>query len=172
VSILVRKINKGKWKQNDIVNGARPSADAITNCLRTKGNKLSTWSIEEEEKVEEAVLAIISHPKFEHLESIDVALIDREDIEARGISLNPSRAQTSVQFMADRHYDLMNLCYDSLGIIADLIIDSFRKNRVKRFTKVQLKKILIEAEKNSHIDRDDLNDNIAKEITNIDNSRE
>ena len=36
--LLVRKIQKSKWMQNDILNGEPVSGDAITNCLKTKNN--------------------------------------------------------------------------------------------------------------------------------------
>src|SRR5680860_1384079 len=69
IPLLVRKIEKAKWMQNDILNGEEVSADAITNCTRTNKNKLSLWFIQDESNLDDAVLALTS--QAQHLETID-----------------------------------------------------------------------------------------------------
>ena len=44
MGVLVRKINKGKWLQNDICAGDDVSADAITSWFSFKGQFLSKLS--------------------------------------------------------------------------------------------------------------------------------
>lgn len=45
MTLLVRKINRAKWMQNDILSEQDVSADAITICMKTVGNTLSVWQI-------------------------------------------------------------------------------------------------------------------------------
>ena len=76
MSLLIRKINRNKWIQNDAVPDDVP-ADAITGgCVRTQRNTLSVWEVPDENKIDEAVLAIVS--AGHHLETIDVVQIDRD----------------------------------------------------------------------------------------------
>jgi hypothetical protein len=59
MKLLVRKIERAKWMQKDVVNGATPSADAVTGSLRTKNNTLSVWQIENLDELEDAVIAFV-----------------------------------------------------------------------------------------------------------------
>jgi hypothetical protein len=83
MSLLVRKIDKGKWLQTNISGGEDVSADAVTNCLRTKGNALSVWGVETEAEIDEAVLAIVTG--HQHLETIDVVSLSPEHLAVNGI---------------------------------------------------------------------------------------
>jgi hypothetical protein len=159
--ILIRKINKAKWKQNDICNGESVSADAITLCLKTSGNTLSTWKVTED-SIENGVLAIILPNDF--LDSIDVVLLTSERLESEGIKIKQTNVDTMYQDYSDKHYDLIDLNYDSLGVVADLIVDEFKANKVKRITKGQLKNILRDSIEKGLILKSDLHERIQKNI--------
>lgn len=55
MAYYVRKISRSKWQENPLsadkvkalqeIKGVR--ADAITNCIKTTGDKLSLWKVEE-----------------------------------------------------------------------------------------------------------------------------
>lgn len=85
MSLLVRKINRSKWFQTNIYEGEDISGDAITNCLKTTRNTLSTWRINSETEIEDAILAMASG--FDHIDTIDVIPINPEHLESEGISL-------------------------------------------------------------------------------------
>ena len=162
MSLLMRKIDKSRWLQTDIRKGEDISADAITNCMKTRQNIFSVWEIKNEAEIEEAVLAIVSNSQ--HLETIDVVLMDSKYLGEKGILSRRSSGVTPVMDLRDRHLDLLHLSYKKLGIIAYHIVDKFINNKVKRYTKGHLKAILIEAIKNSRLKLEDLSDTIQKKL--------
>src|SRR3989339_377771 len=133
MSLLIRKIDKAKWLQNDIVNGADISADAITNCMKTTKNTLSTWRVDNEQQVDRAVLAIVTG--HQQLDTIDVVWIDQIQLEKEGIGFEHSPGITPVISLVDSHVDVVNLTYTSLGKIANCIVKCFSENKVKRYTR-------------------------------------
>ena len=127
MSLLVRKIEKGKWLQNDILNGQEISADAITNCMKTIRNTLSTWHIANEEQIDDAVLAIVS--AHQHLDTIDVVYISQDKLNKFGISMKNTPGQTPVD----------DLIVRTLLLIVAFFLDYFEYN----VSHVYLKKIVL-----------------------------
>jgi len=115
MSLFVRKIIKSKWYQTDIENGDDVSADAITNCMKTKQNTLSVWEIESPDELDNAVLAIVS--QHQHLETIDVVKLDSVSLVENEIVWVESRGLTPIDDLVDTHFDLSELTYPKLGII-------------------------------------------------------
>lgn len=99
MSLLVRKIEKAKWMQNDIVGSEDISADAITNCMKTTGNTLSTWQIPGDNEIPEAILAIVSGHQY--LDTIDIVCLDRSSLEIQGIALQSTLGNTPIQDLID-----------------------------------------------------------------------
>ena len=143
MSLLVRKIEKGKWLQNDIVSGEDVSADAITNCMKTKKNTLSMWRIDNEAQIDDAVLAIVS--AHHHLDAIDVVWINKDQLEEKGVSMQDTPGNTPVDDLVDNHVDVLDLTYISLGKVAHCIVKCFHDSSVERYTRVRLKKLLRKA---------------------------
>ena len=162
MSLLVRKIDKGKWLQNDIINDADISADAITICMRTKENKLSVWEIASESDINEAVLAIVS--SGQHLETIDVVIMDRQYLTEQGISPVQKEGPTPVDNLRKTHYDLANLTYPKLGIIANHIVEGFKCKRVVRYRERNLRQIMNDAVKVNRLDLSSLSAFIAEKL--------
>jgi hypothetical protein len=142
MSLLVRKIEKAKWLQNDIINGEDVSADAITLCMKTVANTLSVWEIDSETDLDEAVLGIVSGGQ--HLETIDIVTMDSQYLIDNGVDFVSNRegCTTPLEDIKKRHYNLRNLTYRKLGTIAYHIVDGFKNNRVERYTEGKLKNIL------------------------------
>lgn len=139
---LIKKINRAKWEQNDIKNGGVVSADAITNCLKTTRNSLSTWEVTDE-SLEKGVLAMVVN--HDRLDTIDVVLISSEELKDQSIDIEQTRGDTSFTEYIDRHYDLINLNYLSLGKVAEVIVNAFKVNKVKRYTQMDLRKLIQKA---------------------------
>ncbi len=161
--LVVRKIEYNKWMQNKILEGEEPSADAITNCMRTRQNKLSVWSIKDEEELEDAVLAIVA--QFDHLDSIDVLSIDRSLLEQNGLLLEKTPGITPYNNFTEKHLDIANLNYISLGFMANTVIKSIKQNRRKRFTSRKLIEMLTDAVCEGKISLSDLKPDIQKKIS-------
>lgn len=161
MSLLIRKINRNRWLQvakapDDI------SADAITGCMRTQRNTLSVWEVPDENKIDDAVLAIAS--AGHHLETIDVVQIDREHLEENKIDCIQTSGHTPVSDLVDTHIDLSNLAYKELGIIAYHIADRFRQDKVKRYRERQIKEILRTAIQKQRLDTENLSESIRRKL--------
>lgn len=164
MSFLVRKIEYSKWRQRNILEGEPASADAITGCMRTRGNKLSLWSIDNEVELEAAVLAIAA--QSEHLDTIDVLCIDLSLIQDKGLRLEPSAGLTPYTAFKEKHTDIIDLDYKLLGVMAEVIIESIRRDQRKQFTRSDLKKIITSAVEAGKVNWNDLERDVQDRIPN------
>jgi hypothetical protein len=162
MSLLVRKIEKGRWLQNDIRNGAEVSADAITNCTRTKGNALSVWEISGRDQVDDAVIAMVS--QCDSLETIDVVLLGRTNLIEKGLEIKQTPGTTALSDFGDKHHDIAGMTYRTLGILAALIVSEFRTDQVIRYTRGQIERLLKEAVGNGRIQTDLLRAGVRSKI--------
>ncbi len=162
MSLLVRKIDKAKWLQNNIVNCDDVSADAITNCMKTSENKLSTWHIEEEESLDEAVLAIVSAHK--HLDTIDIVWMNQDQLSESGIKMQNTQGLTPVVDLVDSHVDIKNLTYKSLGTVASCIVQALAEEKVRRYTRGALKKLLHKAIDSKRLDPERLDPSVYSKL--------
>lgn len=162
MSLLVRKIEKAKWMQNDILAGEDVSADAITNCMKTTGNTLSTWLIRAWDEIPEAVLAIVS--SHQHLDSIDIVCLERSLLERQGMDLRSTPGATPVKDLIDHHIDISNLAYRSLGTVANHIVNEIKQERTVRYTKGMIKKILNSAINDGRITKSDLHESVRAKL--------
>jgi len=166
MSFLIRKIDEfPKWGQRDILNGEQPSADAITHCLKTTDNALSFWSIADENKREEGVLAIVA--QFDHLDAVDILLIDRSLVEEKQLYLEPTPGLTPYTDFIDKHLDATNLDYLSLGALAEVIVESIRQARHKRFRETELVDILSNGIRAGKVQWSKLKPDVQKKIPKI-----
>ena len=162
MSLLVRKIEKAKWMQNDIISGEDISADAITNCLKTKGNTLSVWEVDTENHVEQAVLAIAA--SAQHIETIDVVLMNPEYLIESDVDYIQSEIPLPVEDLINMHHDICKITYKKLGIIAYHIADKIREQKIIRYTEGRLKGILKEAIEMGKLDIENLNYDVRKKL--------
>jgi hypothetical protein len=148
MSLLVRKVDKALWLKNPPIDSVEDCpSDAITICIKTKSNKLSVWRIDSIDNIDEAVLAIAS--ALDHLESIDVVAIPKN--EFNDIKIVDSPGRTNVPDLVGNHYDLTDITFKKLGIIATSILTQAKGNLIKRYTKNDLKKILNKAIANNRL---------------------
>lgn len=159
---LVRKINKSKWLQVDIFTDYDVSADAITNCLKTTKNTLSVWSIEDDNFIESAVLAIVASQ--DRLETIDVVILE-ESILEKDITIIESDGLTPVLSLVKSHRDLGELTFAKLEIIKNHIVDRIRSEKCIRYTKGKTKQILLKAIDEGILKIDDLNESMKSKIS-------
>ena len=158
---LVRKITKSKWLQYDL-SFREPSADAITNCLKTSCNTISTWEILSHEDLDYAVLAIVS--SFERLETIDVVHIEKSRFESNGLELNYTEGDTIYTDFKNNHIDVINLSYNTLGPLSQLIIDELINENIFRRTFKQLKNLIYHGVEQGLIDYDALHHKIKRDV--------
>lgn len=162
MSLIVRKIERAKWMQNDILSGADVSADAITNCMKTKNNSLSVWEVSREDQVDDVVLALAS--QSEHIETMDVVVLDRTTLISSGLELQETDSPTPIRELPQRHRDIVQLTYLSLGVLARIIVDGIRNNTVQRYTRVKIKNLIDNAIADGRLNREALKENVKSHL--------
>lgn len=161
MSLLVRKVNRNNWDVN-VTNVSHICADAITNCMKTKKNSMSVYEITSEADINEAFLVIAS--TFDHADAFDVVLMEKEEIMNLNMNLIQNPGITPIQSLENTHYDISNLSYSKLGIIADYIIGRIRDNRIIRCTKGELREIFKEAITNGRLAPDLITERFRQEL--------
>lgn len=159
--VLVRKINRGKWNNasDDVFELA---SDAITSCLRSQKNSLSVWKIDSEDSIDEVVLALAAN--FDTLETIDVVILDGEYLIRVNVEKEESEGNTPIEDVDAQHFDLVNLNYYKIGLVAEHIIERIKLNKVKRYTRTELKALLKKAIADNRIEIEDLNESVARTL--------
>lgn len=125
-------------------------------------HSLSVWEVISETDIDEAVLAIVSGG--DHLEAIDVVLMSSDYLTEKGINCVRTNGSTPVGDLVEKHIDLSNLTYKSLGIVAYHIVDKINDQKVKRYTIRQLKEILNQAISQNRLTPDKLKDSIREKL--------
>jgi len=164
MSFYVRKIEKGKWLKKDLPEQEGPSADAITNCIRTKNNKLSLWEINDDDDndIENAVIAIAA--AGDHLDTFDIVRFNEIALSEKGLSTETNPGKTSYKCMVSNHRDIVNLDYKKLGKVSEIIMDEITNNRDKRFTFPKIKELLLNAISEGKINQDELSPFILEKL--------
>jgi len=165
MALLVRKISRGKWPDNPCsINCLQ--ADAISD-LRTQGNTLSVWRVENLNEIDEAVLALAASSKTERIETITIVWEDEEVFLKKGITVNDTvEGDTVVTDLRPKHRDLSDLSYDSLGVISEIIMNSLNSSNTKRIPRQDVKKILVNAYKNDRISEEICTESLNSELLN------
>lgn len=155
MTIFVRKISKAKWpSEEEIAEKALDSeiipsvrADALTTCLKTSQNTLSVWAVENstDEEIEKATLALITNAKLERLNRIQVVYFSKEDVIRLGLPLEATDGDTVIESLSKLHNDLIDLNYEKLGKVSELIISSLRSESVRTYNEKALKTMLLKA---------------------------
>lgn len=164
VTYLARKISRAKWQIKPFMTQREISADAITGCLRTFGNKLSTWRCgPETQDVKEVVLALAA--AMERLETFDVVLLARTDLVHDGFRLEESEGETHVKDLRGRHVDIAQLTSTKLCRLGEHVATKVRANSdCYRFTRAQVKKIVCEAIENGRASLKHLHERLQQDI--------
>ncbi|MDC5054800.1 hypothetical protein OHW28_17675 [Acinetobacter baumannii] len=163
MTIFVRKISKAKWpseeeiaaKESDLDIIPSVRADALTTCLKTSQNTLSVWAVENstDEEIEKAILALITNAKLERLNRIQVVYFSKEDVISLGLPLEATDGDTVIDSLSKLHNDLIDLNYEKLGKVSQLIISSLRSENLKTYNENKLKNILLKAIKEEIVDQ-------------------
>jgi hypothetical protein len=159
---LVRKIERSKWRNGDLRELDLIPADAITNCMKTQGNTVSVWRVVDAGELNEAVLAMAS--EFDHLDSIDVVVLDHADLESAGLEIIETPGRTPIIEIANMHRDVCNLNYRSLGCLAAFIAKCIRANEVTRIPRSELKQILIDAIREGRLLLEQLKERVREKL--------
>lgn len=171
MAYYVRKISRSKWQATPLSNDSEKailevkgvSADAITNCIKTKENKLSLWRVEDKNEVIEDIIPLIIG--FERPDTCDVIYISEDTFLDEGIFIEQSLkdANTPIEELKQYHYNAIIYDYDGLGKFAKVVLKSL--NNHKRFKGKEVKAKLKEMLDNHEIEKDMISDKLFEKIS-------
>lgn len=175
MTLFVRMLEKQKWDNKNLseLEHGRTPADTITGDLRTKSNTLSLWSIETKDKLNDAILALAVMRN--QLARLDILIIEGIEIEEKGLEFEntPDNAKTPLTNFDEYHYDLINLTYDKLGSLSQLIIKNLTDtDKCIRYLRSEVAEVLYEGFQNQKFDLDDLDDKLKKDLLKVINRKE
>ena len=181
MSIIVRRINLGKWKDysenatkrnllsrlihlKDVKYNA--PADAITQCLKSKNNELSIWVVDNEKQIDYALLAMALGTTISDVSTLHYLLIDEKELKGADLIYNQSLddADTAVPKLKHLHNNLSQIHYNELGKLQDIIVEQVKKNKQKRKTVSELKMLIESAIDKGLIDFDLLDEKFLENL--------
>lgn len=153
MALYVRKISRAKWPKDvsEFNNIAELKSDALAD-LRTQNNTLSFWKIESELDLESAILALSASSSTSKIENVSIIWIEEEAIKSKGFIIDENApGDTVVQDLKDAHRDLCELTYASLGTVAEIIIQSLKDEKYKRYPRNTVKQLLVKAYQDNRV---------------------
>lgn len=164
MSFLIRKITRSKWPRENYesLTSNDISADAVTSCLRTTRNTLSTWEVSSTQEINEAILALVSG--FERIDTIDIVIIEKQELLDKGFELINTPGLTPVVDLVETHIDISSLNYASIGGFSEIMIECLKSEKVLRYNKKKLINILEEAIKAGRVEKEKLKDGVLEKL--------
>lgn len=181
MSIIVRRINLGKWKDYSEIATKRnllsrlvhlkdvkynAPADAITQCLKSTNNELSIWVVDNEKQIDLALLAMALGTTTSDISTLHYILIDEKELKDADLNFKQSLddADTAVPKLKHLHNNLIQIHYNELGKLQDIIVEQVKKNKQKRKTVSELRKLIESAIDNGLIDFDLLDEKYLEKL--------
>ena len=118
-------------------------------CLRTQQGIISLWKIDSVREINDVAIAICS--TGEHVDKVDFALLDENELQEIGIV--PINEPEGTYKIKDKHYKVENLNYKKIGNLACLILDTInnKENGYIRIKGPIVKQLLLEAIDNNEL---------------------
>ncbi|HAV4098514.1 TPA: hypothetical protein R7Q89_002185, partial [Acinetobacter baumannii] len=96
-------------------------------------------------EIEKAILALITNTKLERLNRIQIVYFSKEDVDSLGLPIAVTEGDTIIESLSKLHNDLVDLNYEKLGKVSQLIISSLRSESVRTYNERKLKDMLLKA---------------------------
>ena len=165
---LSRKITPGKWKKTEGLQAGEAPADAVTNDLQTKSNALSFWRCNDVSKDHESVravaLALATAPRVERFELLRLVFVPVAELKADEQTLKATSGDTAAESLAGLHVDIERLDAFRLAKLARSIAAASLKRRCCRFTKSDIRLLVVEAYGQGQLDTNKLEPKLLEAI--------
>lgn len=136
-------------------------ADAITSDLRTSGNTLSLWMIQDDQELDDVFLALGAKMiSFEKLEAIQIPEQYLEAFELDG----SKEGDSPIVSNRKNHKDIINLTYDSIGDMGMVVCRCLNEKATVKRTRSQMKRLYVDAYKDGRLDVTFLNEDLRDKI--------
>lgn len=149
---VCRKISRAKWLEPVGIPAGAIGADAVTADLKTTRNALSVWTcpvnphdprIPLGTGLEDVALVLASG--FQRIEKLDLAWMAADTLRDAGVVIESTPGRTPITSLVERHRDLTGLCVERLCVVADAVADALSGQCFRRFTKGEVRRLLIRA---------------------------
>jgi hypothetical protein len=142
VPYIIRKITRSKWDSRAGLAIGETPADVAAD-LRTTENKLSVWLCNtppDHAEGDDIVLALAT--AGDRIDRVDIAWVDRVELEQLGLPLVPSPGRTPVTDLQSQHEDVVRLDIVRLGALAKVLERAIQNNQVRRVSAQQVTKLI------------------------------
>lgn len=102
-----------------------------------------------------------------HLGKIEAVQIDEKDINQFQFNLEKENGDTPTNGINDKHYNITNLNFESLGRVIQSIIFALNNGRYVKKSRSDMKRLLIAAHQEAKIDWDRLEPTLRAELEKI-----
>lgn len=166
MSAYIRKFSRGIWEKRGLSEKstlAEVPADVFSRCMFTDDNKLSLWKTESTDWVENEMLIAAIICGTDGPSRADLVILD-EDItnDIPGVEILNNKGETPAEAeLNDKHCDLSNLNYASVGKVAEIIVKELineKSNKVIRYNEKKVLGIVSRAVEAGFIKRENLSD--------------
>lgn len=142
-------------------------ADAL-NDLKTQENTMSVWYAETEEDLCAAIVAYLaSMDKCVELEAVEFIAINAKDVESVGIKYDEIPNFTYISEYQTKHRDLIELKYDSIEKLADIVIKSINEGRDYIIDQGQIRELFTEVVQAGKLHSDDIEKSKHKKLKRL-----
>lgn len=161
---LARKIARAKWMRKSDMEEAEIRADAITGCLRTSNDTLSTWECDiTDESLADVVLALAAAGST--IDKMDIIVLRKDTLAELGIRLDATLGRTAARHLEALHVDLTGIELERLSKLARTIADQARGNiNCYRFPRPRVISLLRSALSDGKLDLTILDTGIQDEL--------
>lgn len=136
--------------------------------MKTQENTLSVWCAETEQDLHTAIVAYLaSMDKWVELEAVEFIAINSKDIDAVGIKYDTIPNFTYIKEYQTKHRDLVELKYDSIEILADLVIKSINEGRDYVIDKGQIRELFTEVVQAGKLHSEDIEKSRHKKLKKL-----
>lgn len=151
--MLIRMISGiSKWDGSKIINrkDSYICGDAISD-LRTTDNKLSVWKADNQEDINDAIVALALNR--DSVSKISYFLLKEEDLDKMEICISDKQAGVAAgldSLILTKHRDLTDLDYWRLGYLAEHLIELAKDESNRKNCSAREVKELLERYKNEN----------------------
>lgn len=164
---LGRKITRAKWLDEVQTKPDIIPADALVD-LRTQSNALSVWECEDAsvDSMSTVVLALATSSN-DRIERMDCVVVSKAQVGELDILVARVPGETKVADLVQSHRDLEHLNFAKVGGLSVLVQNSIVEKRFRRFSKIEVKKLIVGAIEAGRLEKSDLPDKIRSEVDRL-----
>ena len=159
MALILRKLDsKASFYQPDWLRNGDTQADALSN-LRTKGNQLSVWLIDDDRSNLDRVLAALAAGR-DRVEKLDYAVVDRRVLDSHGIRAVKADGQSPDGGANQRwHQDLALLSGSQLVALAVSM-----RGGLSRKPKSKVRTLIVESIRSGFVAKDSLKSTLLESL--------